>query len=269
MELLCPNCQKKLTVPEQYAGQLMRCPLCQGTFTVPAMPSTVAAEAAEPFGGIGPPPKPPETYGVAPEPVAAAPLPPMSTETASVATAAPPSSVTPAPATSAPSTGYARICTMRLNPHLVQWLPLGLVLAFFMTFLPWVSTVLGSANAWGIGFGDPKHTLFILFDLLTIFAAILAVASLLFGLKVVPDVPALRPVLPMRSLIVGGVAGLAWFFLTLQYGIWLLDRGFVPINFLGVLAWWVYTIAVVGAFLEFWLERRGPGKQPPRFSMEW
>jgi hypothetical protein len=42
MELVCPNCKKKLTIPEQYAGQLMRCPLCQGTFNVPAIPSTTA-----------------------------------------------------------------------------------------------------------------------------------------------------------------------------------------------------------------------------------
>ena len=40
MNLLCPNCQKMLTVPEQYAGQLMKCPLCNGTFTVPALPSS-------------------------------------------------------------------------------------------------------------------------------------------------------------------------------------------------------------------------------------
>jgi len=32
MNLLCPNCQKMLTVPEQYAGQLMKCPLCSGNF---------------------------------------------------------------------------------------------------------------------------------------------------------------------------------------------------------------------------------------------
>src|ERR1700677_4573180 len=32
MNLLCPNCQKMLTVPEQYAGQMMKCPLCAGDF---------------------------------------------------------------------------------------------------------------------------------------------------------------------------------------------------------------------------------------------
>ena len=39
MNLLCPNCQKMLTVPEQYAGQLMKCPLCSTNFTVPALPA--------------------------------------------------------------------------------------------------------------------------------------------------------------------------------------------------------------------------------------
>jgi hypothetical protein len=46
MELVCPKCQKKLTIPEQYAGQLMRCPLCQGFFNVPAASPTFASGTA-------------------------------------------------------------------------------------------------------------------------------------------------------------------------------------------------------------------------------
>jgi hypothetical protein len=279
MELLCPNCQKKLTVPEQYAGQLMRCPLCQGTFTVPAMPSTVAAEAAEPFGGLAPPKT--EPYGVAPEPVAAtaAPLPPISAESPSAPSTPPPFTAAAAsPAT--PSAGYSRVCAMKFNPHVIQWLPLGFVLAFLFTFFPWVSgyTIAvdgaslstSSFNAWTIGFGDVKHALVILFDLLIIFAALLAIASLLFTLKLVPDVPALKPFLPMRSLIVGAIGGLAWLFLTLQLVIWLFSgRMLIPLNFWGWVAWKVTTIALVGAFLEFWLEKRGSGKAWPRMTMEW
>src|SRR5437868_14538270 len=62
MELLCPSCQKTLTIPDQYAGQLMKCPLCQQTFTAPALPPTPAAAAP-------PPPAPP---------IQMEPLPPMS-----------------------------------------------------------------------------------------------------------------------------------------------------------------------------------------------
>jgi hypothetical protein len=53
MNLLCPNCQKQLSVGDQYAGQLMKCPLCQGTFTVPTLPP----------GESSPPPPRPETFG--------------------------------------------------------------------------------------------------------------------------------------------------------------------------------------------------------------
>src|SRR3989442_1506053 len=54
MNLLCPNCSKMLTVPEQYAGQLMKCPLCSGTFTVPALPPGGSLDAP------APPPAPPQ-----------------------------------------------------------------------------------------------------------------------------------------------------------------------------------------------------------------
>src|SRR5437867_4151657 len=207
MELLCPNCQKKLTVPEQYAGQLMRCPMCQGTFTVPALPSTVAAEPAGPVGfGAPPPPPQSEAYGVAPEPAGpAAPAPPLASETPSAASSAAPAQAAAAPAS--PSAGYSRICAMQIEPQVVQWLPLGIIVVFFLTFFPWH----GTFTAWRIGFGSrqdelPTHALIIMFNLLTVVAAILAIASLLFSLKLIPDVPALRPILPMRSLIVGGIS---------------------------------------------------------------
>jgi hypothetical protein len=33
--LTCPHCRRLLTVPKEYAGQLMKCPLCASTFRVP------------------------------------------------------------------------------------------------------------------------------------------------------------------------------------------------------------------------------------------
>ncbi len=61
MNLLCPNCQKMLTVPEEFAGQLMKCPLCSGTFTVPGLPG-----AAPPPPSVQPEP---DIYTVRPEPL--------------------------------------------------------------------------------------------------------------------------------------------------------------------------------------------------------
>src|ERR1700730_17866743 len=95
MNLLCPNCQKPLSVPEQYAGQPMRCPLCNGTFTVPALPQTSApppppspeprlapSGAPDVYGlkapGAAPPPPPPDLDmpELPPSPVTGAPPPP-------------------------------------------------------------------------------------------------------------------------------------------------------------------------------------------------
>jgi hypothetical protein len=74
MNLLCPNCQKMLNVPEQYAGQLMKCPLCSGTFTVPALPDT-GVSTAEPVAPAARPaaPAPPPMPAPAPAPTPAAP----------------------------------------------------------------------------------------------------------------------------------------------------------------------------------------------------
>jgi hypothetical protein len=75
MNLLCPNCQKMLTVPEQYAGQLMKCPLCSGTFTVPALPGAPSVEPAPAFSSPPPAPPPPPVVNTpgSPPPGATAP----------------------------------------------------------------------------------------------------------------------------------------------------------------------------------------------------
>jgi hypothetical protein len=54
MAFLCPSCQKMLTVPEQYAGQMMKCPLCGGTITVPAPPAGAPSIGPRPqMGAVG------------------------------------------------------------------------------------------------------------------------------------------------------------------------------------------------------------------------
>jgi len=35
LEVVCPECVRKLTIPGQYAGHQMKCPLCQCIFTAP------------------------------------------------------------------------------------------------------------------------------------------------------------------------------------------------------------------------------------------
>lgn len=61
MNLVCPSCQEPLSIPEQYAGQLMKCPACSGHFTVPS-PEVIerapiaesAADAPPDLGSLSP-----------------------------------------------------------------------------------------------------------------------------------------------------------------------------------------------------------------------
>jgi hypothetical protein len=179
MNLLCPNCQKMLTVPEQSAGQPMKCPLCNGTFTVPALPAgpgpapgaePAAAPAASPANPQGVHPGE-DVYGVRSEP-----------EARPAAPAAPPAPATPAgdmfaparaepdragvtgapePAPSfgpAPSEGYTHAWSVPFSPRVLQWVPpVAMVLIFLLQFFPWVGLYPGGVpivtqTAWGAGF---------------------------------------------------------------------------------------------------------------------
>ncbi len=170
MNLLCPNCQKRLTVPEQFAGQLMKCPLCAGTFNVPGLPSAAPPPEPSPPGAPGPVPAvavAPETYGLQPD---AAPLPPP--PHAPGEAPAPPPSVPPAPPqpeSSQPvapppaptsSIGYTKSWTGTVKPHVLQWVPaVSVVLIFILQFFPWVGVYPGGVpaawqGAWGAAFAD-------------------------------------------------------------------------------------------------------------------
>jgi hypothetical protein len=122
MEILCPNCQRKLTIPEQYAGQQMKCPLCQGTFTAPAL------APAAPNLAPAPPPAPP--------PPAPGPTTPLQSAPPGVV----PPPTTPA-APSAPTTplDYAGKFSLRFNPRYLQYVPVvALLVILVLLFFPWV-----------------------------------------------------------------------------------------------------------------------------------
>src|SRR5262249_19587544 len=145
MELLCPQCQQKLTIPDQYAGQLMRCPLCNGTFTAPALTPPPPPAVFSPESPSAPPPLP-----TAPEP-----------------TQQPPS-LDPIPETLPPPIPgeYAHALKIVFSPRVIPWItPAGLLCVLLLSFMPWLGALrllhfdgdahLGSLNAWNLAFpGD-------------------------------------------------------------------------------------------------------------------
>src|SRR5947209_8198463 len=108
MDFRCPSCQKDLTVPDEYAGQLMKCPLCQNTFQAPALPPPIAP---------APPPEP-ATYGLSTEPTPPPPppAPPEAPRRQREVPLAPP---TPPPPV--PTGDYTHTRTLWISPRVVPW----------------------------------------------------------------------------------------------------------------------------------------------------
>jgi hypothetical protein len=191
MNLLCPSCQNPLSVPEQYAGQLMKCPLCNNNFTVPPLPDShgepiLNIPEAEPEAHDSQkidltthapaPATPPEAreeagpslYGMTPEPTPAPKRAPAAAVSNSAPSPPPPATNAPAPATSYKPTpprqrqtpgGYTHTMALSLNPQVVPWIaPACLFLVFILSFFPWVGYYHGhydflSQSAWGAAFG--------------------------------------------------------------------------------------------------------------------
>lgn len=177
MNLLCPNCQKMLTVPEQFAGQLMKCPLCSGTFTVPALPSggdviAPPPPSIPPTPAFTPPstintpalpespiPFAPETSTAPPEPafLTSSPKPQPSIPTGPSSSPSTTSSAASATSTALPE-GYTRRVQLHANEHLLQHVPLAcLALVFVLQFFSWVGVYPGGVpavtqNAWQAAF---------------------------------------------------------------------------------------------------------------------
>jgi hypothetical protein len=152
MEILCLNCQRKLTIPEQYAGQQMKCPLCQGVFTAPALPPA-GSTAIEPAPALAAPPAP-ET-----SPAIALGAPP----TSGPAPAAPtlgPAPTTPTPPPAPVPTEHTGRFAVWINPRYLQFVPLALLLlVLVLTLFPWVGVYYGNygidtQNAWQVAFGS-------------------------------------------------------------------------------------------------------------------
>jgi hypothetical protein len=211
MNLLCPNCQKVLTVPEQSAGQTMRCPLCSGTFTVPQLPQTPAPVSPSP----GSPPAGEDVFRVTPSP--APPSPRLHEPAAPGAGPEPPQ---PAPTTQPAVQSGFRIT---ISPQVVPWVaPAALFVVFVLLFFPWYTTAVPTEHpgemtvewyrqsGWRGGFLGIFHIILLLIGLPV---AIAALAVPLMGVRLPP---ALEPYWPYRTMILTGIVGAATLVLLIE-----------------------------------------------------
>jgi len=216
-----------LTVPDQFAGQMMKCPLCNNTFSVPAQ--TASTEL---------PPLPPPTLPTPPVSLPT-PIPTLSPVSTPV-----PDNAQPPVGSSASDAGYGNVCTMYFTVKTVQWVaPVCLLLVFVLWFFPWVgyypdgvaAATQGPAGA-AFGMTEPDNDLlptaglnkdlvpdvsglFIFYVLLFFPVLVLTIAVLLVDLEVVPkkSLPAqVQPLLTWRWAAVAGANLILFVFLALQ-----------------------------------------------------
>lgn len=303
MRVLCPSCQKLVTLPDTAAGQSTPCPLCNTAFVPPAL-TGYALDAA-------PPPK-----------STAAPAPPRPYE--------PPPSTTSLPSSPTPSRSTGRCCTMTLRKDVVRWIaPVALLVVFVCSFFNWLAaapngTPVYAQNGWKAASGSftvdvvgdevlgKEDALkkasgwngwLVLFWIVFIPTLLLAVGGLVVDLLdlTVPD--AMKGIWPHRGVLLFGLTALLVIALaaplisgfglesaalaaadqsvqpaqagadaaaptTKQTQLRDLKRD-VEIARLGVrrthwlcLTMWLQLIALVGAGLSFWLERRGDQAEP-------
>jgi hypothetical protein len=143
MRLLCPFCQKAISVADSEAGKAVNCPECGQQFAAPQLytPAPTAEPPVEKTSFPVPAPVP-ETY--TPEPIhPREPLPPLmpAAPSASSPTQAPPIKPARVPDMPPPDremSGYSNMKSISLDPKVIRFVPAAaLFIVFVLTFFSW------------------------------------------------------------------------------------------------------------------------------------
>ena len=290
MELQCPGCLKRLTIPDPFAGQMVKCPLCAGMFVAPALPAKpvtvapivpVAAPVAVPIAPAMPqmelpiaPPTPashPDVIPFSSEPLVVPPMPPM-----------PPLPYTPPPppprhvdveSDPVPHGDHTSKRTVVLRPHVLRWVtPCCLAAVFLLSFFDWKNDGgQGQMNLWGMAFHSDGPGRYVAYIVFTLFLALpLAWVKLSFEKNWLPMPAALAPFWPWRSVIVGGLLLLAFvvpFFDALQWNLTAISN---PMSLGMKLAIRAHLVAIIASGLEYWLLTRAKAAAPlPDLTIRW
>jgi hypothetical protein len=280
MEIQCPSCQKKLSIGDQFAGQLVKCPACTSVFMAPslAMPVAPLATPVAPDKAVPavaptlalPMPTPAAADVIAfsgePPPRPAAPFTPPPLPAPPIVEEAPPG----------PPGEFQQARTIRLLPDVLRWVaPAALSVLFVLSFFPWLVSVTSLTpttvvrlNLWESGFSDLGSVVWIFYLLLTLFLALpLAWVKLLMEMNILPTLDFLKPVWFWRAILVGGILAVALSFATLAW----LRQNAVDATSLGMsLGLRAHFIALVAYGLEFWLVYRKKTRLPlPELTVRW
>ncbi|HZZ81999.1 MAG TPA: hypothetical protein VFE62_26100 [Gemmataceae bacterium] len=258
MDLFCPHCAQRVTVPNEKAGQVTACPQCAKPFMTPALAPPPVTSA----------PPPTDSYGMGP-PIA--PSPPVTDITAGAAKPSQSTRPSEPPPPPPPPGEYTRSYSGRLTGAWLAYVPTGCMIAIFvLSFFPWHYIDPKGYNLWSLSFTSDGAGQFLAYWILTFLSGFFVVPSMVFDSGLIKAPPQLAPLMTWKNLVAGLFLGLAFLMLCIDYLIQhFADRG-NPIAISEKLAIRLHLVAVVASFLMFWLNWRKPENLPaPMMEVRW
>jgi hypothetical protein len=168
-----------------------------------------------------------------------------------------------------PPADYTRQIIFHLRSDVLGWLvPACLTAVFLLSFFPWHTTPLA---LWQLAFTSDGSGLFLTYTLLTMFLAWpLSIVSLLLDRRLIPLPPALRPLLPWKTLLIVSILAAGIIPVGFDY---LQQHFYTSVNHIAIamkLGVRFHLLAFVIALVDFWLQDRQRRYQPlPRIEMHW
>lgn len=285
MDLVCPSCQRRLTIDDRYAGMMVKCPLCNTTLQAPVLlgasaplppsaPTTPAPSVIPP----APPSAPPAPSISTSPPVAPPPMPAAEIVTPAAPPPSPPvldvAEVIPEPAavSIARPGEYRKSYRIHVRPDVVEWItPICVAAVFFLSLFPWYYREDYALNLWELAFTSRGYSIYTFYTVVFLFLAMpISIVTLCLEKRWIPMPAGLGPTWRWRSLIVGGLVGMPFLFFLGDY----IDFQFLPVGTEATiamkLAFRFHLVAVLGCALQFWLEQRNAANLPlPRVTGRW
>jgi hypothetical protein len=285
MDLFCPHCTRRVTVPDDKAGQVASCPLCAKQFMAPALAPTPAAPKPP---APAPAPPPVETFELS-APQAPASPPRFGPPTMSIDP--PPTTLEPMSTTESPPPPpgeYTRTFTLTLSDSWLSVVPVVcVVLIFVLSFFTWHSATLDAdlakwaetskispadvgkvlpdnpkathaASLWGLSFSIMQWQ-FMAYTIFMFLIGVLVIAGLLLDKGLAP--PALVPFTPWKSLAIGLLLGLTFLLLLVDFAMGHL-ASLNPIALAEEIAVRLHFLAMLASFGMFWLHWRKKSNLP-------
>src|SRR5262245_38159131 len=108
MDLVCPNCQQRLSIEDRYGGTVVKCPSCAGMLQAPVLPTTPMAAPAPALPEAQPVSAPPSVPSVA------------AAGTAGASASPPPAAEPAVPSIALPPGPYTRRIRWHLRPDVLE-----------------------------------------------------------------------------------------------------------------------------------------------------